>query len=281
MTASSRHSVGTTLTTTTTVDLVALAFTIEKRFSGELTVAPMFNAGDYIPYEPYYEGTRDSKVTEIKSHGANSIPILPWANQTVNGVTFTLDESGVYHLSGTATITMSCLLDVKLPVGKYTLSLNNNKMVGTTFTVYVVARSADNDWKMQHASHHSYAYTTITTTAEIVDVMFAIMEGTNCDGLTIAPMLNEGDYIPYKPYREPISYPIPAEIQAINGYGKDGFVIDLEKQTSAYEGRVSPLPVPLEPIIEVEGGGGLEFVNEYKNPVPSTVKYLLKEESAV
>lgn len=34
-------------------------------------------------------------------------------------------------------------------------------------------------------------------------------------------------------------------------------------------------------IIEVEGGGSLEFVNEYKNPVPSTVKYLLKEESAV
>lgn len=34
-------------------------------------------------------------------------------------------------------------------------------------------------------------------------------------------------------------------------------------------------------IIKVEGGGSLEFVNEYKNPVPSAVKYLLKEESAV
>jgi hypothetical protein len=34
-------------------------------------------------------------------------------------------------------------------------------------------------------------------------------------------------------------------------------------------------------MFEVEGGGTLEFVNEYGYAVPSTVKYLLKEESAV
>ena len=333
----------------------------------------------------------------------NLISILPWANQTINGVTITLDKDGVYHLSGTATATSACLLplDAKLPIGKYTLSLNCNKVIGTAFenAVYLVARSADGDWKIQSSTHLSSAYITVTTTVDIVDFMFAFMEGVNCDGLTIAPMCNEGDYIPYEPYyeglrdskvteikshganlyngeqnlelpasagkvifegeinepivfsyvadgtytdmggcffefveangtvvqpsaygnprklnglkkilirnwcgftgtvsnimlnygdtaspykpfREPISYPIPAEIQAINGYGKDGFVIDLEKQTSAYEGSVSPLPVRLEPIIEVEGGGRLEFVNEYKNAVPTSITYLLKESAS-
>ena len=251
-----------------------------------VTVYPMLNEGSTaLPYELWYEGLRDSKVTEIKSHGANLISILPWANQTINGVTITLDEDGVYHLSGTATATSACLLplDAKLPIGKYTLSLNCNKVIGTAFenAVYLVARGTDLDWKIQSSTHLSNAYVTVTTTTDIVDFMFAFMEGVNCDGLTIAPMCNEGDYIPYKPHREPISYPIPAAIQAINGYGKDGFVIDLEKQTSAYEGSEKPLPVQLKPIIEVEGGGSLEFVNEYKNPVPSTVKYLLKEESSV
>jgi hypothetical protein len=114
-------------------------------------------------------------------------------------------------------------------------------------------------------------------------------------------MINEGSTaLPYEPFYEGLrdskvteivsrdtegnaisTYPIPAEIQAIEGYGKDGFNIDLEKQEYTYGGVTSALPARLEPIIKVEGGGSLEFVNEYKNPVPSAVKYLLKEESAV
>lgn len=136
----------------------------------------------------------------------NLISILPWANQTINGVTITLDKDGVYHLSGTATATSACLLplDAKLPIGKYTLSLNCNKVIGTAFenAVYLVARSADGDWKIQSSTHLSRAYITVTTTVDIVDFMFAFMEGVNCDGLTIAPMCNKGDYIPYEPYYE-------------------------------------------------------------------------------
>lgn len=349
----------------------------------------------------------------------NLISILPWANQTITGVTITLDKDGVYHLSGTATATSACLLplDAKLPIGKYTLSLNCNKVIGTAFenAVYLVARSADGDWKIQSSTHLSSAYITVTTTVDIVDFMFAFMEGVNCDGLTIAPMCNEGDYIPYEPYyeglrdskvteikshgknmfnkdadcyqytigedvinesnayrtwfidvrgldnvcishnnlntagdlmvtavrdtklgtpidmryrtlykgqshsislqgnnyvavsiwhtwvdevapyiqveagsgatefephREPISYPIPNEIQALEGYGEDGFTINTEEQTYTFGDVTNPLPIAFEPFIEVEGGGVIEFVNEYEKAVPTSITYLLKESAS-
>lgn len=250
-----------------------------------VTVYPMINEGSAaLPFEPYFEGLRDSKVTEVKNHGANLMPILPVANQTINGVTFTLDNDGVYHLSGTATGLIHREMPISLPAGTYTLSLNHNKVVGTKSgdNIGINVINATTSWRLQGSTHQAVGYYhTKTETEPLIGVLFSIYTGVNCDSVTIAPMLNEGDYIPYKPYREPISYPIPAAIQAINGYGKDGFVIDLEKQTSAYEGSVTPLPVSLEPIIEVEGGGSLEFVNEYKNAVPSAIKYLLKEESSV
>ena len=170
----------------------------------------------------------------------NLFPILQWANRTIGGITFRLDENGVYHLSGTATETLFTVLKLNLPIGKYTLSLNCNKQIGTGYVnaVYVTGRSADGDWKISHSTHFSNTYTTITTTVDMVDVTFAIMEGVNCDGLTIAPMINEGDYIPYEPYYEGLrnskttevksdrangelisSRPIPKALQDIDGFG--------------------------------------------------------------
>jgi hypothetical protein len=204
------------------------------------------------------------------------------------------------------------------------------------------------------------------------------MEGVNCDGLTIAPMINRGDYIPYVPYRdEPIATkPIPKALQDIDGWGwgidvdcynyadyeneqfakrvdravfngtetywvkfgdkqygfehsalatfvgsvclagrftfgyseKSGsffvggsgvaFNTDFdtldEWKTYLAEQYANNTPVTMyyelaEPIItdisdiltddnfiEVESGGTLEFVNEYKNAVPSTIKYTIK-----
>lgn len=198
------------------------AIQIKAKATVNTVLKPMFYKGTAtLPYERYFEGLRDSKVTEILSHGANLFPILPWANRTIGGITFRLDDDGVYHLSGTATENLFTALKQNLPIGKYTLSLNCNKQIGTGFTnaVYVTARSADGEWRIVHSTHSSNTYATSTTTVDIVNVTFAIMEGVNCDGLTVAPMINRGDYIPYAPYREPISYPIPKALQDIDGYG--------------------------------------------------------------
>lgn len=56
---------------------------------------------------------------------------------------------------------------------------------------------------------------------------------------------------------------IPEEIQIREGYGADGFYVDFEQ-------------AGLPDFIEVEGGGSIEFVNEYENAVPSSITYQLK-----
>ena len=120
--------------------------------------------------------------------------------------------------------------------------------------------------------------------AGYVEVSFYATAGEICnagDGAIYRNVMVSFDTdMPYTPYKS-ISYPIPAEIQAIEGFGKDGFVIDLEKQISDFNDDINPLPVPFDNLIEVEGGGSIEFVNEYEQAVPSSIKYLLKEESTV
>lgn len=171
---------------------------------------PVSYTDDEIAYQKTVPMRAQAKSALLKRIGGmtykcnNLFPILPWANRTIGGITFRLDENGVYHLSGTATETLFTALKLNLPVDKYTLSLNCNKQIGTGFTnaVYVTARSTDGEWRIVHSTHSSNAYTTLTTTVDIVDVTFAIMEGVNCDGLTVAPMINKDDYIPYEPYYE-------------------------------------------------------------------------------
>ena len=171
---------------------------------------PVSYTDDEIAYQKTVPMRAQAKSALLKRIGGmtykcnNLFPILPWANRTISGITFRLDDDGVYHLSGTATGTLFTSLEQNLPIGKYTLSLNCNKQIGTGFTnaVYVTARSADGEWRIVHSTHSSNTYITRTTTVDIVNVTLAIMEGVNCDGLTIAPMLNKGDYIPYEPFFE-------------------------------------------------------------------------------
>jgi hypothetical protein len=219
---------------------------------------------------------RDSKVTEIKSHGANILP-YPYTDTTKTqaGITYTDNGDGTITVNGTTTDITTFRLSFSMPLKNgQTYSF---KDMGAGLPIVLAYKDENGATKYVSSSVvWSSSYTFVQ--------LYIQVRNTTVNNAIVKPMFNVGSAVAeYKPYRsEPIAvYPIPAEIQAINGYGKDGFVIDLEKQTSAYEGSVSPLPVRLEPIIEVEGGGRLEFVNEYKNAVPSTVKYLLKEESAV
>lgn len=79
------------------------------------------------------------------------------------------------------------------------------------------------------------------------------------------------------------TFEIPSEIQAINGYGKRGFELDLESKTTEYEGKITDVSAYLNSydkfkMIEVEGGGRVEFVNEHGLAVPSEITYVKAKE---
>ena len=259
----------------------------------------MINEGSTaLPYEPYYEGLRDSKVTEIKSYGGNILDGSKFVEGafSLKGITLSYDaDTQIYAINGTVDSSGNfSQTRINLKGQKGSTYIIRTEVVSGSATIpsgaYALIYFGSSDSITDgYTNWHECGLATSQVKSKVLpreyisNVWFYFSQGVVFNNLKVKIMLAEttDPTLPYKPYREPISYPIPAAIQAINGYGKDGFVIDLEKQTSAYEGRVSPLPVPLNPIIEVEGGGRLEFVNEYKNPVPSAVKYLLKEESAV
>lgn len=267
-----------------------------------VTFKPMLNEGSTaLPYEPYYEGLRDSKTTEIVSVGVNrfntNLETTVQSNASYEKISDSENSfkvisnkpatttSAFYYTSfkciigkGVNTIRLSC---IATPIGRITqglVSLTFRDKDGNKITGIDKKGSGNIVFSIENVS-------TKYPTMEYITIAFYATAGEPCDAGDGAEysdvMLSFDADVPYTPYKEPISYPIPAEIQAIKGYGKDGFVIDLEKQTSEYEDEVNPLPVPLERLIEVEGGGSLEFVNEYEQAVPSAVKYLLKEDGAV
>lgn len=62
-----------------------------------LVFKPMFNIGSILPYEPYFEGIRDSKTTSIVSEGANLLDVSKAVNANFidNGDgTYTLTHNG-------------------------------------------------------------------------------------------------------------------------------------------------------------------------------------------
>jgi hypothetical protein len=218
-------------------------------------------------YEPYFEGLRDAKVTEIKIHGKNLF------NKDADWYPYSIGEDVIKEHASYRTwfIDVSGLDDV-------CISLNNPDTEGDVMVI------ALRDNKLGTVIDRRY--TTLckgqshTISLQGCDYVAVSVWFTWVDEILPYIQVEAGSVATeYKPFRDPISYPIPAEIQAIEGYGKDGFNIDLVAQESYYNGDKKPLPVPFDSIIKVEGGGSLEFVNEYKNPVPSSVTYLLKEGS--
>jgi hypothetical protein len=253
-----------------------------------------------LPYEPYYEGLRDSKVTEIKNKGVNRFNFKQMHNgNSQSTVIFNIVDNNTFKLISTKDYSKDMwyyrgtIIPIESDVSQIYVKFNAKTFGEVTRGIVNIRLKNASD--IQLAAFDALGTGEVSETFNIsgylngskgyLDVSIYCSGGEACTtgaGVEYSKVIISLDAdVPYVPYREPISYPIPAEIQAIEGYGKDGFNIDLVAQESDYNGEKKPLPVPFGSIIKVEGGGSLEFVNEYKNPVPSAVKYLLKEESAV
>ena len=180
----------------------------------------MLNEGSTaLPYEPYFEGLRDTKVTELRSTGANILP-YPYHHKTRthNGITFTDNGDGTVTVNGTST-----------GVAVFSFSENNPSLLkigktysisGETSPIQIGALFANVGWY-----RNMFTITEEMLQATDIYVEIRIPIGNTIENVTVYPMLNVGSTpAPYKPYVGTIStLEIPEKLRAFlepHGYGK-------------------------------------------------------------
>lgn len=205
------------------------------------TLYLMHNAGSApLPYEPFYEGLRDTKVTELVSEGAQLIP-FPYVttSQVYKGVNFTINDDGSVTCNGTATddggfnlINTSTSSPKVLLSGTYTLS---GLIDGSSGTYYLQPYVDGSSKSTVTDSPRTYTVNGILTR-----LSFFFKTGAVFNNFTFYPMLNRGTTaVPYKPYRADAvdTFPISAELRAFleeHGYGRgvnaENNYIDFERK---------------------------------------------------
>lgn len=196
------------------------------------------------PYSPYFEGLRDTKVTELVSEGANHLP-FPYKESSLTeaGLTYHIREDGGIEVSGTPTGYSDMMLAENLPISYlptvFTMSQQGNPInMAIDFSIkdinYGVLYSASihND-KVQDVDLSKYPtakFFTATLKRRSINVV--------CSGI-VYPMINYGTTAkPYKQYVGTLdTLPISAELRAFladKGYGRgiEGYYgyIDLKEK---------------------------------------------------
>lgn len=199
------------------------------------------------PYSPYFEGLRDTKVTELLSEGANLIP-FPYSttDKTMGGVTYTVQNDGGIKVSGIPT-----------EYSEFQLLANDFKTASlpTKFTLSVQGNVTNIGYDASLQDNKGFAIAVLANTVgagtdTAVDLsaypnahrlVFAIKRRYNnqvCSGIAY-PMINYGTTTaPYKPYRGTLdTLPISAELRTFlsdKGYGRgvEGYpnYIDYERK---------------------------------------------------
>lgn len=171
----------------------------------------MLNKGETaLPYEPYFEGLRDAKVTAVESVGANLIKTL--TTNTTSGVTATVSDDGTVTMSGTtAGSYLYFIFNNTLSAGTYYMNWNEVNIVGVSLLVY--------NFDESKVLLYNSGKITLTTDAKVGIYLNASTAGIAVSG-TIKPMLNKGSTAqPYTPYFKN-TFPIPEAVQALDGYGQ-------------------------------------------------------------
>lgn len=186
------------------------------------TIYAMCNVGtEALPYETYFDGLRSAPVTEVESVGVNLIP-YPYTSNAGSylGVNYDVNTDGGITLSGTPTGDSLFVLyeGATLPYQKQIFSIT-----GTFTNAVIMIHMYDASGKNIYAMSSSKEPLEI----DMVNYPTAVRQriiinragyGAACSG-TVYVMGNEGTTaLPYTPYRRN-TIPIPAEVQALDGYG--------------------------------------------------------------
>ena len=247
------------------------------------TVYPMLNIGTTaLPYEPYYEGLRDAKVTAIRKHGANLFNQVALDGRSN---AYSVDSNGVTLLKSDAAATTTVEPFATLDAGDYTIYSTLPDVC--RFSLY-----GYNGELIKASSKGKMAFTLTMTTPVRVKILAAsgvsypvFVGNIACVRGTTA--------LPYSPYHAPAELALPTAITSLDGWGKgiEGYANTYDFENGTYtkytndgetllqEPIITKVSTGFDPLIRVEGGGSLEFVNEYSYDAPSSITYLLQEGS--
>lgn len=187
-----------------------------------ITFYPMLNDGSSaLPYEPYYEGLRDTAVTEVESVGANRLPIER-RTHTTNGITFVVNEDGSVTANGTATNNayLNFLTPFVLTKGSYyaNAGTTGNGMETYSLQLYKVTENGSTGESYLQFVKDGGEWLTVSETQKLVGYI-VVRAGVTVSNLTFYPMLAKGTAtLPYRPYVK-YTLPIPEAVQALDGYG--------------------------------------------------------------
>lgn len=236
----------------------------------------MLNEGDAQPYEPYFEGLRSAKGTEVKSVGVNLIS-FPFADgsKTTNGITFKDNDDGSLTINGTALVDLSYTLVRKIiRKGTYTVSIVN-AFPNNGVVMYLYASGLPN----VDLIYKDNQTKTFVIDNDYTELSIYIASGSTFNNFVLKPMLVKGSTAqPYTPYVEH-TLPIPEAVRVSNGinenvydyieWGEDGKqrkrvkcgVVDMGTLNWAYEALAQRFHADI-PTMAVAGERSLDVLSD-------------------
>lgn len=253
------------------------------------TVRPMLNKGETaLPYEPYYTGTKSTKVTAIEHYGANLVDDVAFFTE----VGF-IKQSNGYWLGKENTTKI--FENTKGISGKISIKYTAKIVSYVTGTPLTFRIDYTDGTKVYEGALPTTAldYTTIDYTTSQNKTVSAISFWYSANGTYEIKdlQINYGGKIAYHPYSaEPIfTLNIPQSIQNLNGYGFGKIDFDNKKHIQEFDENgelsnpiitdISSYLIGFDNTLEVQAGGTLRFINVAKAAIPSTISYLAKEGS--
>lgn len=215
---------------------------------------PEFNAGELV----------SAQVDEVRVAGKNvAQPVSAFSK---SGVTMSVDKDGVYHFSGTATAVVGATSPkFTLPAGTYTVSVESalpaNVYVSiSSITALMVGPNTVKTGNFEGGTAYVYLY---------------IGKGVVMDDVSIAFQVERGStHTAYVPYQQPSTYPIPAAVRNLPGYGwSAGSVANTVERTEngwQYVQRV--VRVDLGTLDWYDGGTGTSARRMVTRQPPDNVK---------
>ena len=160
---------------------------------------PEYNAGELL----------SALVDEVRVAGKNvAEPVSAFSK---SGVTMSVDKDGVYHFSGTATAVVGATSKkFTLPGGTYTVSVKSalpaNVYVSiSSIPALMVGPNTVKTGNFKGGAAYVYLYIRNGVVMDDVSIAFQVERGTTRTA--------------YVPYQQPSTYPIPAAVKSLPGYG--------------------------------------------------------------
>ena len=195
---------------------IRIYYLISVDFSGTATtVYPMLNEGGAKPYEPYFEGLRSAPVTELVSKGANLFGGEKFAEAIVASGGTKNEANGTVYIEGWQA-NNKIFFSEFIPNTQYTFILKYQSSTPSFLIVYTdgttssFTSSKDAPTSKLVVSTFGKSIKSFSG-AWYTDTTFYYNECGIFKGV-----ITEEDF---KPYKAPIIFPIPSQIQALDGYG--------------------------------------------------------------